>query len=136
MSRRAMWDKLEDTEKRYEELTREMGRPDVAADFQRLQALAKDRASLEDIVELYRRYKQVDAALAEARSPPGARRRRCLPPTYSACTTATPSATPGPSRSSPVIPATWAALRRSSVRCAARAPTRASSTRAASTASR
>jgi peptide chain release factor 1 len=63
-----MWSKLEDTEKRYEELTREMGLPDVAADFQRLQALAKDRASLEDIVELYRRHKQVDAALAEARS--------------------------------------------------------------------
>jgi peptide chain release factor 1 len=63
-----MWDKLEDTEKRYEELTREMGRPDVAADFQRLQALAKERASLEDIVELYREYKHLDTALAEARS--------------------------------------------------------------------
>ena len=63
-----MWDKLEDTETRYEELTREMGRPEVAADFQRLQALAKERASLEDIVELYRQYKRVEAALAEAQS--------------------------------------------------------------------
>jgi len=63
-----MWDKLEDTEKRYEELTREMGRPEVAADFQRLQALAMDRASLGDIVELYRQYKRAEAALAEART--------------------------------------------------------------------
>jgi peptide chain release factor 1 len=63
-----MWDKLEDTEKRYEELTREMGRPEVAADFQRLQTLAKDRASLGDIVELYRQYKRAEAALAEART--------------------------------------------------------------------
>ncbi len=63
-----MWDKLEDIDKRYEELAREMSRPEVATDFQRLQALAKERASLEDIVELYRRHKRVDAALAEARS--------------------------------------------------------------------
>ena len=68
MSRTVMWDKLEDTDKRYEELAREMGRPDVAADFQRLQVLAKERASLEDIVELYRQYKRAEAALAEARS--------------------------------------------------------------------
>src|SRR4030042_2949546 len=68
MSRSVMWDKLEDTDKRYEELAREMGQPDVAADFQRLQVLAKERASLEDIVELYRQYKRVEAALAEARS--------------------------------------------------------------------
>ena len=63
-----MWDKLEETEKRYEELTREMGRPEVAADFQRLQSLAKDRASLQDIVELYRQFKRLDAALTEARA--------------------------------------------------------------------
>ena len=45
-----------------------MGRPEVAADFQRLQALAIERASLENIVELYRQHKRVEAALAEARS--------------------------------------------------------------------
>ena len=63
-----MWDKLQDTEKRYEELAREMGQPEVASDFQRLQTLAKDRAALEGIVELYRQYKRVEAALVEARS--------------------------------------------------------------------
>jgi peptide chain release factor 1 len=68
MSASIMWDKLENTEKRYEELAREMGQPEVAVDFQRLQALAKERAALEGIVELYRQHKRVEAALAEARS--------------------------------------------------------------------
>ncbi len=63
----AMWDKLEGIERRYEELAREMARPEVAADFQRLQALAKEHASLEGIVSLYREYKRLDASLAEAR---------------------------------------------------------------------
>jgi len=63
-----MWDKLEGIEARYEELAEEMGHPEVAADFQRLQALAKEHASLEGIVSLYREYKQVNAALAEAQS--------------------------------------------------------------------
>lgn len=64
----AMWDKLAGIEKRYEELAQEMARPEVAADFQQLQALAKEHASLEGIVSLYREYKRVDAALAETRS--------------------------------------------------------------------
>ncbi|KPK21675.1 MAG: peptide chain release factor 1 [Dehalococcoidia bacterium SM23_28_1] len=63
-----MWDKLASIEKRYEELAQEMARPEVAADFQQLQTLAKEHASLEGIVSLYREYKRVDTALAEARS--------------------------------------------------------------------
>src|SRR4030042_3730846 len=63
-----MGNKLKDTEKRYEELAREMGRPSVAADFQRLQVLAKERASLEDIVELYRQCNRGESGLTEARS--------------------------------------------------------------------
>ncbi|UCH87851.1 MAG: peptide chain release factor 1 [Dehalococcoidia bacterium] len=63
-----MWDKLEGIEARYEELAQEMAQPEVAADFQQLQALAKEHASLEAIVSLYREYKRVDAALAEAQS--------------------------------------------------------------------
>jgi len=63
-----MWEKLEGIERRYEELAQEMARPEVAADFQRLQTLAKEHASLESIVSLYREYRRVDAALAEAQS--------------------------------------------------------------------
>jgi peptide chain release factor 1 len=63
-----MWEKLEGIETRYEELAREMAQPEVAGDFQRVQALAKEHASLEGIVSLYREYKEVEAALGEARS--------------------------------------------------------------------
>jgi peptide chain release factor 1 len=63
-----MWDKLKDIEARYEELAQEMAQPEVAANFQRLQALAKEHASLEGIVSLYRQYQRADAALAEAQS--------------------------------------------------------------------
>jgi len=63
-----MWDKLQGIEARYEELAQEMARPEVAADFQQLQALAKEHASLEGIVSLYRDYKRVDAALTEAQA--------------------------------------------------------------------
>ncbi len=63
-----MWDKLEGIEKRYEELAQEMAQPEVAADFQRVQALAKEHASLEGIVSLYREYKRLDAALTDAQS--------------------------------------------------------------------
>ena len=45
-----MQDKLRNLEERYEELTRQMGEPEVLADFQKMQALAKERSSLEDVV--------------------------------------------------------------------------------------
>ncbi len=63
-----MWDRLADLEARFEELTAEMGRPEVAADFERLQALARERAGLEDVVTLYREYRRLQSALADARS--------------------------------------------------------------------
>lgn len=68
MLAKVMWDKLQVTEKRYEELAQEMAQPDVAADFQRLQALAKEHAALGPLVTLYREYKRVDAALADAQA--------------------------------------------------------------------
>jgi peptide chain release factor 1 len=63
-----MWDRLQSIEHRFEEIEAEMARPEVAADFSRLQALAKERASIEDIVTLYRRYRDTNAQLASARS--------------------------------------------------------------------
>jgi peptide chain release factor 1 len=63
-----MWEKLEAIERRYEELTAEMARPEVAADYDRVQALAREHAALEEIVVLYRRYLQLEKALAEARA--------------------------------------------------------------------
>jgi peptide chain release factor 1 len=62
-----MWDRLAAIEKRFEELTAQMGEPDVAADHQQLLALAKERAALEQIVALYRDYREVGRALHDAR---------------------------------------------------------------------
>jgi peptide chain release factor 1 len=61
-----MLDKLAAIEARYEELGREMARPDVAGDYERLQALAREHASLEEIVSLYREHRSLAQALEEA----------------------------------------------------------------------
>ncbi|HWO94375.1 MAG TPA: peptide chain release factor 1 [Dehalococcoidia bacterium] len=63
-----MWDRLREIEARFEELTKQMGDPDIATDHVRLQALAKERAAIEEIVELHRRYREVQAQLQDARS--------------------------------------------------------------------
>ncbi|HXG36703.1 MAG TPA: peptide chain release factor 1, partial [Dehalococcoidia bacterium] len=63
-----MWDKLTEMERRYEELGREMARPEVAADYDRLQALAKEHASLAEVVSLFRQRRQVSKALEEAQT--------------------------------------------------------------------
>jgi peptide chain release factor 1 len=60
--------RLEAIEKRYDELTNLMARPEVALDFERLQILAKERASLEEIVTKYREYKTTERNLEETQS--------------------------------------------------------------------
>ncbi len=60
--------RLEALEKRYDELTDLMARPEVALDFERLQTLAKERASLEEIVTKYREYKTTERNLEETQS--------------------------------------------------------------------
>ena len=63
-----MLDKLRSIEERFEALETEMGRPEIVGDYQRLQALAKERASLETIVTLYRDLYRVEAQIADARA--------------------------------------------------------------------
>src|SRR3990170_2373506 len=63
-----MWDKLQALEQRYEELGREMARPEVAADYERLQALAREHASLEEVVSLFHEHNRLRDSLAQARS--------------------------------------------------------------------
>ncbi len=64
----SMWDRLAAIEGRFEELTAEMGRPEVATDHERLQSLARERAALEEIVALYRDYRELDRGLGDARA--------------------------------------------------------------------
>ena len=60
-----MFDKLEAIERRYEELNSLMAQPEVAADFERLQSLARERASLEELVARYREYRATMKSLEE-----------------------------------------------------------------------
>jgi peptide chain release factor 1 len=61
-----MQDKLQTLEDRYEALTAQMGEPEVIADYQRLQELAKERSSLEEVVALYRSLRSLEQQLEDA----------------------------------------------------------------------
>jgi peptide chain release factor 1 len=63
-----MLNRLAEIEKRYEELTSEMARPEVASDIRRLQELARERASVEDLVNRYRQYQATTKSLKETRA--------------------------------------------------------------------
>jgi peptide chain release factor 1 len=66
-----MFDRLEAIARRFDDITNEMASPEVAGDYEKLQALAKERAQIEPIAELYRQYRENERALAEARSMTG-----------------------------------------------------------------
>ncbi len=59
-----MFKKLEEVEKRFEELTRQMGDPAVLSDQSRFQKLAKERSDLGEIVADFREYRRAKEALA------------------------------------------------------------------------
>jgi peptide chain release factor 1 len=60
-----MLDRLESIEKRYEALNELIAQPEVSSSPARLQSLAQEQASLEDIVAKYREYKAVSKTLQE-----------------------------------------------------------------------
>jgi peptide chain release factor 1 len=62
-----MMDKLAALEERYNELSQELARPDVITDPVRLQQVAREHASLEPIISLYRQLRDSDVAIAETR---------------------------------------------------------------------
>jgi peptide chain release factor 1 len=62
-----MQDKLRAIEERYEAITEEMGQPDVLTDHLKLQALAKERATLEKVVSIFRELRETEAQIEEAR---------------------------------------------------------------------
>lgn len=59
--------RLQRIRERYDELTNDMGRPEVAADFEQLNKLARERSELEKVVELFREYEGLAQSAAEAR---------------------------------------------------------------------
>jgi len=62
-----MWDKLEQIDKRYEQIIAEMARPEVASDPQRIMKLAQEKSSIDDVVALYRDYKAAAKSLEQTR---------------------------------------------------------------------
>ncbi len=60
-----MIDKLEDVERKYERILADLSNPDIISDSQKLSRLAKERASLEKLVEAFRTYKRVLKELGE-----------------------------------------------------------------------
>ncbi len=62
-----MFQKLDDVEKRYEELTKQISDPEVIARTSEWQKLMKEHSDMTPIVEKYREYKKVEANYKEAR---------------------------------------------------------------------
>lgn len=63
-----MLDRLQRIEKRYEELNQEMAQPEIVTDLGRLQKLAQELRSIEDLVANYRECKKTIKSLEETRA--------------------------------------------------------------------
>ena len=61
-----MFEKLENVEKRYDELTKLISDPEVISDHAEWQKLMKEHASIEDVVLKFREYKKVKQGMEEA----------------------------------------------------------------------
>ena len=62
-----MFEKLEDVEKRFEEVSKKISDPEVIARQSEWQKLMKERAAMVDVVEKYREYKKANKDLEQAK---------------------------------------------------------------------
>ncbi|MEA3408512.1 MAG: peptide chain release factor 1 [Chloroflexota bacterium] len=63
-----MFERIENTVERYEELNRLLASPEVAQNPQKIRVYAKERAEIADIVHTYREYKDLTAELEDTRA--------------------------------------------------------------------
>ena len=63
-----MIEQLENIEKRFNDITHQMASPEVLSDPKKIQALAKERAGMEDLVSKYVEYKSTLKSLEDTRS--------------------------------------------------------------------
>ncbi|OGN99549.1 MAG: peptide chain release factor 1 [Chloroflexi bacterium RBG_13_52_12] len=63
-----MFEQLEKIEKRYREIEEKMAQPEVATDMSQVQALARERAGLEEMVSKYRKYKKAARELEDVKT--------------------------------------------------------------------
>ena len=64
----SLFEKLDAIEARYRELAALMAQPEVAVDYEKVQALAKESASLEPTVSLYREFRRLAQQQSEAQA--------------------------------------------------------------------
>ena len=62
-----MLDKLEDVERRFEELNARLSDPKISSDIKELTRLNKERSKVEPVVRLYREYRTLTENIAEAK---------------------------------------------------------------------
>ena len=62
-----MFEKLEDVEKRYEELNKKISDPEIIARQNEWKQLMKEHSEISEVVEKYRQYKKVQKDLEEAK---------------------------------------------------------------------
>ena len=62
-----MFQKLDDVEKRYDELNKKISDPDIIAKQSEWQKLMKEHALITDVAEKYKEYKKVKANMEEAK---------------------------------------------------------------------
>jgi len=63
-----MWEKLEQIDKRYQELAEQIATPEVTSNPKQLQKLAQERAGIEGVITKYREYKAASKSLEETRA--------------------------------------------------------------------
>src|SRR2546428_14164647 len=66
MAALTLFEKLEQIESRYDELTQQLSSPEVLADSARYQKLARTHGQLSEVVEKYREWKQIEKHLRGA----------------------------------------------------------------------
>ncbi|MBI4266975.1 MAG: peptide chain release factor 1 [Chloroflexi bacterium] len=62
-----MIERLENIERRYQEIERQMAQPEVLSDLKKLQSLARERAGIENAVNKYREYRAASRSLEDTR---------------------------------------------------------------------
>ncbi|HEV8129622.1 MAG TPA: peptide chain release factor 1 [Acidobacteriota bacterium] len=62
-----MFERLEEIQRRYEDLSHQLGDPTVISDPEKYQKLAKTHGELQEIVDKYRQYKNIDQGIRETR---------------------------------------------------------------------
>ena len=62
-----MFQKLDEVEKRYEEVTRKISDPEIIAQQSQWQELMKEHAEIEPVVLKYKEYKKANQAIEDAK---------------------------------------------------------------------